>query len=228
MSYVIVVVGVALLAASAAAWLGHWRRWTRTFITAHLPAPITILPALGALLVTFGLHDVSPFPGSSFLAGAALVGGLVAVVLALWDPPWFGPAWFREVKASGPVEPDLSDPLTASTYAMSRGDVDPRAPVARRFGDSKPLERWRVSLVDGSAKVGGHLELHQGGLAFYPNEMEARMREDAFSLMLEPADVGAVRSAGGTAFEIETRDGSVHRFEAFFPGRIVERIQGAG
>jgi hypothetical protein len=226
--FVALAAGVAIMAASVAAWRGLWRRWTRTFATAHVPIPITILPAFGAQLIALGLHDVGPFPGSSALVGAALTGGLVAFVLALWNPPWFGPRWFRDMKASGePVDPDLSDPLTASTYALARTGVDARGPVAERFGDSEPIEKWRVSLVDGDVKVGGHLELHPAGIAFYPNDMEARMRDEPFAVTVERNDLAAVRAAGGTAFEVETTSGSVHRFEAFFPGRIVKRLEDA-
>jgi hypothetical protein len=220
-----VAAGVAVLAASAAAWAGRWRGWTRTFITAHLPVPLTILPAFGLLLIAFGLHDAGPFPGSSALAGAALVTALVAAVLAVWNPPWFGPAWFRDLKTSGPVDPDLSDPLTASTYALSRTDVDARGPVAERFGDGPPLHAWRVSLVDGGARVGGHLELHRTGLAFYPNELEARMRQDPLAVVLESKDIAAVRVVSARAIEIEGPPGSVRRYEAFFPKRIAKEIE---
>lgn len=197
-------------------------------MTAHVPIPITILPAFGALLLAFGAHDAGPFTGSRALVGAALAGALVAFVLAVWNPPWFGPQWFRAMKTSGePIDPDRTDPLTASTYALARSDVDARAPVAERFGDSKALESWRVSLVDGEVKVGGHLELHPAGIAFYPNDMEARIRDDPVAVVVERHDLVAIRTAGGTGFEVETGTGSVHRFEAFFPGRIVKRLEGA-
>lgn len=217
-------VGVVALAASTAAWLGTWRGWTRTFITAHLPAPLTILPAFGFLMVAFGLRDVRPFAGSSVVVGCALLAALAAAILALWNPPWLGPAWFREMKASGePVTPDLSDPLTASTHAMSRSDVDARAPVVEKFGQGKALASWRVSLDDAGAKIGGHLELHPDGIAFYPNEMEARMRAEPFAVTVPRREVSEVRRAS-RGFEVRTASGTVHRFEAFFPRRIVARL----
>lgn len=97
---VAIVAGLIVLAASAAAWKGYWRGWTRTFITAHLPLPVTLLPVFGLLLIAFPLNDTN-VPGGRILAGIALVLVPFAVVLMLWNPGWWGPRWFREMKSSG-------------------------------------------------------------------------------------------------------------------------------
>lgn len=231
MNHLPVVAGIIALTASAAAWRGMWRGWTRTVVTAHLPVPLTILPALGTLLIALSIHEAGAFTGSAVLVGAALVAALLAPILAVWNPSWFGPAWYRELKASGkPIEPDLSDPLTAATDALTRSDVNGRTPVAKRFGESRPLARWRVSLLHHSTKVGGYLELHPVGIAFYPNHLEARMRSQPFAIMLRIEEVSAVRAARRSvtpSLEIHTSDGTVHHFEAFFPRRIERRIQAA-
>lgn len=245
MNHIALAAGIGFLVAAVAAWRGVWRGWTRTFITAHLPLPITIYPAFGLLMLTLPLHETRPFPGSSLLVGTALIFALLAAILALWNPVWFGPRWFRELKASSaPMEPDLTDPLTRSMFFASQPRRDARAPL-KGFRSHPPLRRWRVSLVGDPSwgslgmrrRIGGHLELHQSGLCFYMNGVEARAQQDLITFGIRREDitnVGVVPRRKGNgrwsreylypSLEIRTVGGNVHRFEAFFPRRIAQVI----
>lgn len=127
-NYLAIASGVAFVAASAAAWLGRWTGWTRTFITAHLPVPVTLLPAFGFLLIALGLGELDTWAWSKYLSATALLILVMAVVLMLWNPAWWGPSWYRQLKSTGEeIEPDLRDPLTAATFAAAARGMDPKA-----------------------------------------------------------------------------------------------------
>jgi hypothetical protein len=89
----LVAVGVAQLALAWMCWSGRWRRWTDMAV---LPlAPITMLPAVGLLFVAMGLGPLLPSAGESVVYGITFAALVAAAVLWLWDPPWYGPEWYR-------------------------------------------------------------------------------------------------------------------------------------
>jgi hypothetical protein len=85
--------GVAQLAVAWMCWSGRWRAWTDMAV---LPlAPITMLPAVGLLFVAMGLGPLLPSAGESVVYAITFVVLACAAVVWLWDPPWFGPEWYR-------------------------------------------------------------------------------------------------------------------------------------
>src|SRR4051812_11691743 len=93
-SIALVLLGSALLGVAWMCWTGRWRRWASI---AMLPAmPISAVPGLGLCLLLAALAGPLPSPFSGALYGIGLLTGVAGMVIAMWDPDWFGPRWFRE------------------------------------------------------------------------------------------------------------------------------------
>lgn len=178
------------MAASAAAWSGAWKAWARRFITAQLPVPVTLLPAFGLLLIALGIDELNRFGWARGFSASAMLLVIPAVILMLWNPPWWGPSWYRKMKAqSERLDPDYRDPLTAATYAAVSSS--PRATPREVLTADPPLVEWRASLLAAQSpgatrnsgpqrKVGGRLCLYPGvGLVFAPRPIEVRSRSQA-------------------------------------------------
>jgi hypothetical protein len=85
--------GVVQLGVAWMCWSGRWRKWTDMAV---LPlAPITMLPAVGLLFVAMGLGPVLSSVPRGVLYAITLVALVCAAVVWIWDPPWFGPSWYR-------------------------------------------------------------------------------------------------------------------------------------
>jgi hypothetical protein len=90
----LVAAGIVQLAVAWMCWSGRWRGWTDMAV---LPlAPITMLPAVGLLFVAMGAGPVLPSVPRGVLYAITLVALAAAAVVWLWDPRWYGPAWYRE------------------------------------------------------------------------------------------------------------------------------------
>ena len=200
----VLLAAAAVFVASALAWTGRWRSWSRRVFTGPLPLPITLLPGIGFALVAAGLYELGVPAGPLiplFLVFLALF------VIYLWAPSWWGPAWFREERRAG-VGPDLSDPATALSYAAltsKPAGADSRAAVAERFGDREPIRRWKATWIeheDGGSKphalgragaTEGRLELYDDGLAFRASGLEDRMRGDATAVAVSREEFSTAR-----------------------------------
>jgi hypothetical protein len=89
----LIVAGVVQLAVAWMCWTGRWRRWTDMAV---LPlAPITMLPAIGLLFVAMGAGPLLPAVARGVLYAITLAALVCAAVLWLWQPAWYGPAWYR-------------------------------------------------------------------------------------------------------------------------------------
>lgn len=181
-----IAIGLVLLAVAWLCWTGRWRAWSKV---AMLPlAPITALPAIGVMFIAFGA-------GGGVLYALALVALVAAVVIWMWDPKWYGPAWYRERDTTY----DVSVPLNAAiaTSVRTTPTITSEAAVRGAVGDDEPLERWRVHLISDEhghpsamqriGVVRGHLLLYPDVLAFAADVREDRMRGAPVTVVI-PAD----------------------------------------
>jgi len=56
----------------------------------------TVMPTGGILFCVVGLRVMHVIPEGSPLGQLAFVLAVVGIVLYFWDPPWWGPRWYRE------------------------------------------------------------------------------------------------------------------------------------
>jgi hypothetical protein len=200
----LLIVAAGILAASALAWTGRWRSWSRRVLTGPLPMPITLLPGLGLALVASGLYELG---APMAVAAPFFVAFLLSFVVYLWAPDWWGPRWLKEEREEG-IQPDVGDPLTALSYsALTRTPDAARSTsaVAERFGAAQPLERWNATWIEheeGGEKVHalarpgatqGKLELYENGLAFRAIGLEDSLRGEATAVAVDRSEFGAAR-----------------------------------
>ena len=201
-SALLLAAGVALLGASALAWTGRWRTWSRRVFTGPLPLPISLLPGLGLALVGTGLYELGAPMG---VAAPFFVAFLALFVVYVWAPGWWGPAWYREERSKG-VRPDLTDPATALSYAaLTRPSERSSEAVEQRFRGREPLERWNATWVEdenGGSKphalgragaTQGKLELYRDGLAFRAIGLEDSLRGHATAVAIDRGEFDAAR-----------------------------------
>jgi hypothetical protein len=242
----LIAIGIGLLALSWVCWTGRWRGWSRI---AMLPlAPITMLPAVGVLFVVMGVFDIVPEPLPAILGVLTFLALVAAVVIWMWDPKWYGPAWYRSRDDSY----DLSVPLNAaiaSTVRSQRSITSEQA--VRETGRGEPLERWRAHLVSDEhghpsamQRVGvvrGHLLVYDDALVFAADAREDRMRGAPVTVVIPGHSILAVDrvSAGSRPqgaqtgpdlpsrvmprLRVDTDDGPVF-FEAARAGRRAEAL----
>jgi hypothetical protein len=192
----LIVVGALLLGVAWKCWTGRWKSWSRI---AMLPAmPISAAPGLGLCLLFAGLALLLPSPVSDVLLGLGIVASLAGLAIAIWNPRWYGPRWFRERSE----EYDLSVPVNAAIAASVRTELSHRASeaVARsHMGGREPDATWRAHLVSDEygrpsamQRVGlvrGHLLLYPDALVFAADAGEDRMRGSAVVELLRASDV---------------------------------------
>jgi hypothetical protein len=193
----LIAAGVVMLAISWVCWTGRWRAWSRI---AMLPLmPITALPAVGILFITLGAWELLPSPLPEILGVVSFFALLAGMVLWVWDPKWFGPAWYRERDTTY----DLSVPLNAaiaSSVRTSPTTTSDRA--AREAVGGEPLERWRAHLVSDEhghpsamqrlGVVRGHLLLYEDALVFAADVREDRMRGAPVTVVIPGDSIRAV------------------------------------
>jgi hypothetical protein len=182
----LIVLGGMLLGVAWMCWTGRWKAWSRI---AMLPAmPIAAAPGLGLCLLFAGLALLLPSPVSDILLGLGIVASLAGFAIAIWNPRWYGPRWFRERGD----EYDLSVPLNAAIATSVRTELGHRASeaVARsHMGGREPDASWRAHLVSDehgrpsamqrAGLVRGHLLLYPDTLIFAADAGEDRMRGSA-------------------------------------------------
>jgi hypothetical protein len=217
-------------------WSGRSRRWATQAFTNQLV--YAILPGLGAVLVAFGVVALVGGPVGNLLMAAAVVLCLLGLVVLVFEPRWWGPRWYHELRRSGP-EPDLQDPLTA----LVTGATTPAAPFSSQAEAAEALggtavARWRGSYVhDPDARhrehglaavgaVGGHLLLYPGGLAFTANALEDRLRDRPTVVVVPAAEVITARVVPARAgVDGVVRKGIVGR--SLYPRLVVDTRSGS-
>jgi len=221
-----IAVGIALLAAAGLCWSGRWRRWARIAV---LPAvPITLAPGLGLCLVLTGIGGLVPAGVGGAFYALALLAATAGIVLALWEPDWWGPDWFRQRDRAF----DLSVPINAAIASSVRSELgagSSEAVVRARLGQ-EPLARWRAHLVtdyherpSAMQRIGvvrGHLLLYPEAIAFAADAGEDRMR-GAPVVDVVPAGrlIAARRVSAGTRPDGGTRPAPD------LPSRVMPRIR---
>jgi len=182
----LIVLGGLLLGVAWMCWTGRWKAWSRI---AMLPTmPISAVPGLGICLLFSGLGLLSPSLVSDILFSLGFVASLSGFAIAMWDPAWYGPSWFRERDK----EYDLSVPMNAAIAASVRTELGHTASeaVARsHMGGREPEATWRAHLVSDEhgrpsamqriGLVRGHLLLYPDALVFAADAGEDRMRGSA-------------------------------------------------
>lgn len=230
LAVVIGVAGLALLTATALAWTGRWRAWSRRFPTAGLPMPLTLLPGLGLALLGAAAHEADVVSSGSPVAALSVLCLFAGIALYLWAPRWWGPRWYRQLDPA--AVPDLQDPLTAFTYATVRGQdggPDGDAAPARVGTWGPPSDGWRAGWVreDGWV-VGGTLSLHAEGLAFQPTGMNRRLSPGPTSVVVDAAEIRGIRLARRPrrihSHVAITVDGRELVFEMVGAGQKIDRI----
>lgn len=200
---VVLLIGLAAAAGAAAAWTGAWRSWARQFLFGAVGSwPITLLPALAAMCFAGGLSSLGA--GSAPVTLLFIV-GLLLLGLFLVNPRWWGPAWYRAVRASlrdGSVDPDMQDPSTALFVGAARGKPPhSSAAVVEQEFSGEPHEGWPVTWIAGPetaqkahalqrpGSVAGRLELRREGIVFVASVAEDRVREAATVLWIRPEEL---------------------------------------
>jgi hypothetical protein len=197
-SIVLVLLGGALLGVAWVCWTGRWRGWAKI---AMLPAmPIAAVPGLGLCLLLAGLAGPAPSPLSGVLIGIGVLASLAGLVIAMWDPDWYGPRWFRERdRAFDPTVP-VNAAVAASVRPAPRESSE--AVARARMRGEAPAERWRAHLVSDehgrpsalqrSGLVRGSLLLYPDALVFAADAREDEMRGSAVVEVLPASSVVAV------------------------------------
>jgi hypothetical protein len=220
----LIAIGIVLMAMSWVCWTGRWRGWSRI---AMLPlAPITMLPAVGVLFVVMGVFDIVPAPLPGILAALTFVVLLAATVIWVWDPKWYGPAWYRSRDDSYDLSVALNAAI-ASTVRSGRSITSEQA--VRETGRGEPLERWRVHLVSDEhghpsamQRVGvvrGHLLVYEDALVFAADAREDRMRGEPVTVVIPRDSIFAVNrvSAGSRPEGVRTGPD--------LPSRVMPRLR---
>jgi hypothetical protein len=92
-------------------------------------------------------HAGSPFVSLTFL------GGVLLLVLFAWNPPWWGPRWYRDVRAgleAGTVEADLRDPITALVVGALRLPQETSGNAVTQHVGGEPIASWPVAWINGT------------------------------------------------------------------------------
>jgi hypothetical protein len=194
-----IAIGTGLLVVSWMCWTGRWRAWSKIAV---LPsAPITLAPAVGLCMVLIG---AGPLLGGGWRGACfalALLVSTVGIVLAMWDPSWYGPRWFRERDTTF----DPLVPLNAAIAATVRTEPgeESEAVARARMGGGEPDERWRAHLVSDAhgrpsamqriGVVRGHLLLYPDAVVFAADVREDRMRGSAVVEIVPAASIVSVQ-----------------------------------
>jgi hypothetical protein len=217
-------------------WSGRSRRWATQAFTNQLV--YAILPGLGALFVAFGVMMLVGGRVGDVVMTAAVVVCLLGLVVLVFEPRWWGPRWYHDLRASNP-QPDLQDPLTAlATGATTPAPLfSSQAEAAEALGGTA-VARWRGNYVhDPDARhrehglaapgtVGGHLLLYPGGLAFAASAFEDRLRERPTVVVVPATEVITARVVPARAgTDGVVRKGIIGR--SLYPRLVVDTQSGS-
>ena len=203
-------VGVALLVASALAWSGRWRSWARGALWHSMP--IHMFPGLGLLALLGAAIGILDPPRDSAAFHSFFWFWLVihALGTVLWvfgilvrEPRWAQPRWLRDADRTLDIE---NDEISAVFYlADSVGSVhESREKVEARFKGQEPVVRLsamyvydptasaRAHALAGFGTVQGKLSIYPSVLAFHIIAIEERLRNAPFTLVLPSDEMAAV------------------------------------
>jgi hypothetical protein len=200
---VLLLIATAAAVGAATAWTGVWRGWACQFPFGAVGSwPITLVPAIASMCAAAGLGSLG---ASSGLIGVLFLVGLILFGLFLLNPRWWGPAWYRAVRADlkgGGVSPDMRDPSTALfVSAVSEKPGHSSATVVDEEFMGEPYDVWPVTWIAGSetgakahglqrpGSVSGTLELRREGIVFVASEMEDRIGGAATVLWIKPDEL---------------------------------------
>jgi hypothetical protein len=200
---VLLLIATAAAVGAVTAWTGVWRGWARQVLFGAVGSwPITLLPAIAAMCAAAGLGSLGASPG---LIGVLFFVGLVLFGLFLINPRWWGPAWYRSVRAdlkAGESSPDMQDPSTALfVTAVSERPGHSSVTVVDGEFTGEPYDAWPVTWIAGSetapkahalqrpGSVSGTLELRREGIVFVASEMEDRIGGAATVLWIKPDEL---------------------------------------
>jgi hypothetical protein len=234
---IVLLIAAAAAIGTVAAWAGKWRSWARQFLFGAIGSwPITLMPAIALLCLASGLASFGVAPG---LVAVLFLAGLVLFGIFLLNPRWWGPAWYRTVRAdlkAGRIRPDMHDPSTALIVGAIDGTPSrsSTAVVEQEFSGA-PDEAWSVTWIRGretAAKqhalerpgaVAGTLELRPEGIVFAANAAEDRIRDTPTVLWITPDELtsaSAVVPGAGADGHTTPSGGMLARL----PRRVVPRL----
>ena len=190
MSVLLLALALLLAGASALAWTGRWRSWSRSAFWATMP--LHLYPALAIFLAFAGVDELldGEVPAAfGLLLLVALVLGALGFLGLVWRvPSWTTPRWYRDADRSLDI---TNDPLAALAHvAAGRGTPAESEHVATAGFDGQPETfRWGANWVHdpsatkvdhalaGVGTVSGRLIGFPEGVAFVALAAEERLRE---------------------------------------------------
>jgi hypothetical protein len=177
------------------AWTGIWRSWARRFLFGAIgSSPITLLPSVALMTASGGLSFIGAAATDSTLVRVTFLAGVLFLVLFVCNPRWWGPRWYRAVRAgleAGTLEADLRDPITALAVGAFRLPQETSGDVVTQQIGGDAVESWRLAWINGAetaqptraferpGAVDGRLELRPGTIVFSASTMEDRIRGGA-------------------------------------------------
>jgi hypothetical protein len=206
----VLVIAAVAGAGSVAAWMGWWRSWARQFLFGAVGSwPITLMPSMALLFLASALVSVGVLSGLSVVLGVA---SMFLFGLFFFNPRWWGPAWYRAVRAdleAGRIGPDMRDPTTALIVGALAGTSEhSSAAVVEQEFSGAPQEVWPVTWIEGSettrtqhafqrpGAVTGILELRREGIVFVASTAEDRIRDAPTVLWITLDDLTGATSVG--------------------------------
>lgn len=162
--------GVALLALGWVCWSGRWRTWAELTMIPGVPpaALITFLPCGGLVLVAYGFHRVLPFWLTFAIAVPLVFASPVILVLAVWNPDWLGPRWYRRFKRAF-AEPKGGDLTWWSRDPRQSGESSVEATRRHLESARSPPRSQSARLVrDPSARLASPPGV-DGEILFFPH-----------------------------------------------------------
>lgn len=181
---------LVLAVASALAWTGRWRAWSRSAFWGTMP--LHLYPALAIFAGFAGFDELleGEVPAAfGMLLLVALVLGFLGFLGLVWRvPSWTTPRWYREADRTLDI---TSDPLAALTYlGVARGTpIESEALGTAPFDGQPETFRWGANWVHdpsatrvdhvlaGVGAVSGRLVGFPEGVAFVALASEERLRE---------------------------------------------------
>jgi hypothetical protein len=184
---------------AAPLWLVFWAVWSGRlrWLNDNLFGPFAVssLPGLAATTTVMGLAAITRQEWLFWVAPAPFVAGVVLhFVVAVWDPVWLQPAWYRQELASGP---DTRGRGASLVGGVARGAQGPAGHGAARF------ERDAVLLTDDTHRPAsvtmrygrlGRLFVYEDTIVFVQNDTETSLRGEFGPAEIAKSGVREVRA----------------------------------